>query len=87
MRKTETTPGGEPKPGETLSIKGVLTAQGVECQAFRGDNGTLYTLSGSIGSYRTGDRVCVKGHPVEMSICQQGTTIQVESIGPEGDCP
>ena len=46
-----------------------------------------FLLAGSIGSYRTGDQVCVRGRRVQMSTCQQGITITVEWIGPARDCP
>lgn len=61
-------------------VTGVLTEEGVECPALRGDNGRLYTLAGSTGTYGPGDRVKVRGARAEMSICQQGTTISVRSI-------
>src|ERR671930_274678 len=63
-------------------VKGTLTGEGVECPALRDQGGILYTLAGSIGSFRTGDRVCVKGHRVPVSSCQQGITIAVDWIGP-----
>ena len=68
-------------------VKGTLTSEGIECPALRDQGGILYTLAGSIGSYRTGDQVCVKGRRVQMSTCQQGITITVEWIGPARDCP
>src|SRR5206468_8531998 len=67
-------------------VKGTLTSEGIECPALRDQGGILYTLAGSIGSYRTGDQVCVKGRRVQMSTCQQGITITVEWIVPAGDC-
>ena len=70
-----------------LIVKGTLTGEGIECPALRDQGGILYTLAGSIGSYRTGDQVCVKGRRVQMSTCQQGITITVEWIGPARDCP
>lgn len=63
------------------TVRGVLTDEGVECPALRGDDGKLFTLSGPLGEFRTGDRVCVRGRPAEMSICQQGITLTVEWIG------
>src|SRR5919198_352026 len=69
-----------------LIVKGTLTNEGVECPALRDLGGILYTLAGSIESFRVGDHVCVKGHRVPMSSCQQGITITVEWIGPARDC-
>ena len=67
-------------------IEGVLTTEGVECPALRGDDGTLYTLAGDLGGFKPGDRVCVVPTYPEMSHCMQGTTVQVEWIG-GGACP
>lgn len=64
----------------TIKVAGVLTDEGVECQALRGNDGQLYTLTGDLGDFETGDRVRVIGTVAEVSICQQGTTIQVRSI-------
>jgi hypothetical protein len=64
----------------TVKVEGVLTDEGVECQALRGEDGQLYTLTGDLGGFATGDRVRVIGTVAEVSICQQGTTLQVRSI-------
>jgi hypothetical protein len=65
----------------SMTVTGVLTAEGVECPAMRGDDGTLYTLTmRDLGGLRTGDRVRVTGSVAEMSFCMQGTTINVASI-------
>lgn len=63
-----------------LVVTGVLTNEGVECPALRTDNGRLYTLAGSTSGFSAGDRVRVRGSRAEMSICQQGTTINVSKI-------
>lgn len=72
-----------PKPGKKVVVRGVLTDEGVECQALRGDDGILYTLAGVAGKmegFEVGDRVRVQGTVAEMSFCQQGTTIDVKKI-------
>ncbi len=69
-----------PKAGKKLVVRGVLTAEGVECPALRGDDGILYTLAGKTEGFEIGDRVRVEGTVAEMSICQQGTTIDVKKI-------
>jgi hypothetical protein len=61
-----------------------LTREGVECPAMRGDDGRLYTLAGDIGRFGPGDRVRVRGQRADASICQQGTTIEVERIRSAG---
>jgi ribosomal protein L19 len=66
-----------------ITVEGVLTDEGVECQALRGDDGELYTLTGDLGDFQVGDRVRVKGTVAEASICQQGTTIAVRRIMPD----
>ncbi len=63
-----------------VRFEGTLTSEGVECSAMRGEGGELYTLVGDIAGPNPGDRVCVEGTVAEFSICQQGTTINVERI-------
>lgn len=69
-----------PKAGKKVVVRGVLTDEGVECQALRGDDGILYTLAGKLEGFQVGDRVRVQGTVAEMSICQQGTTLDVKKI-------
>jgi len=64
----------------TIRVTGVITNDGVECTALRGDNGRLYTLAGGAGSFKSGDRVRVIGKVAGMSFCMQGTTIEVRRI-------
>jgi hypothetical protein len=66
--------------GQMINVRGTLTDEGVECQALRGDDGELYTLTGDLSGFEDGDRVKVRGTIAEVSICQQGTTIEVQSI-------
>ena len=66
--------------GQMINVRGTLTGEGVECQALRGDDGELYTLTGDLSGFEDGDRVKVRGTIAEVSICQQGTTIEVQSI-------
>lgn len=68
------------RPKKTITVIGTLIAGGVECQAFRSDMGQLYTLTGNLGRLRNGDKVTVVGRLVQISTCQQGTTLVVESI-------
>lgn len=63
-----------------LMRRGVLTDQGIQCQAFRDEAGVLYTLVGDLGGFVTGDHVQVIGRVVAMSICMQGTTLEVLGI-------
>jgi hypothetical protein len=65
-------------------VRGVLTDEGVECQAMRGDGNALYTLVGDLKGCKTGDKVKVAGHIAAMSYCMQGTTIGVTDIVKEG---
>lgn len=71
--------GPVPRDG-ILRINGILTDEGVECPALRGDDGQLYTLTGDLSAAAIGDEVCVDGQLVEISICQQGTTLHVEEL-------
>ena len=61
--------------------KGELTAEGVECQAFRSDTGELFTLIGDLEGYGNGDKVVVCGTVAEISFCMQGTTLVISYIG------
>jgi len=67
--------------GKSLTIIGTLTDEGVECRAMRdARSNVLYTLTGDLAGYKTGDRVRVTGTVAEISFCQQGTTISVTTI-------
>jgi uncharacterized protein DUF5818 len=65
---------------QSMTVTGKLTNEGAECKAMRGDDGKLYTLTGDLKGFRTGDRVKVTGRIAEMSTCMQGTTLGVEKI-------
>jgi cyclophilin family peptidyl-prolyl cis-trans isomerase len=73
-------PESPPPEPQTVRLRGVLTDEGVECQAMTGDDGRLYTLVGDLSAVKVGDRVEVTGKRAEISTCQQGVTIEVESI-------
>ena len=64
----------------TVTVVGRLTDEGIECRAMRARGGKLYTLTGDLSDFATGDRVTVQGIPQRISICQQGTTLKVEKI-------
>ena len=70
-------------PGGRLMrcYKGVLTDEGVECQAFRSEDGELFTLIGDLERFGNGDKVVVCGTIAEISFCMQGTTLVVSYIG------
>jgi LysM repeat protein len=75
----------DPEPDEiNVVVTGTLTREGAECQAMRGDDGKLYTLAGEFRGFRPGDRVRVEGRIAEVSICMQGTTIDVRRIEDAG---
>jgi hypothetical protein len=65
--------------GAPVSVTGTLTDQGVPCWALRGDDGVLYTFrrTPETRQFKPGDRIRVEGRIVEISICQQGTTVVV----------
>ncbi len=73
-------PGAAVAQRTSITVEGVLTDEGVDCQALRGDDGQIYTLTGDLGDFQVGDRVRVTGTVAEVSICQQGTTIEVRRI-------
>jgi len=74
------------KPAGRLSVHGALT-EGAECPLLVASDGKRYSLTGSLGTFHIGDRVCVHGTVAEASICMAGdATLAIESIAPEDDC-
>ncbi len=63
-----------------LTVTGTLVGGGVECPLLRADDGRLYSLAGDTGAFSRGERVRVEGRLAEVSICQQGATIQIRRI-------
>lgn len=65
----------------TVTLSGHLTDEGVECPAFRADDGTLYTLNGVATEDLAGrDRVRIRGRIAEAGFCMQGTPLIVENM-------
>lgn len=76
---------GEPgDDGDLVSVQGTVTGEGVECPVLRTSEGELYSLTGDLGDLGPGDRVRVEGTVAEVSICMQGTTLQVQALEPIG---
>lgn len=76
-------PDGAPpseEPDDRRTVAGVMTEEGVECPAMRGQDGQLYTLIGDLEGFGTGDFVEVRGVEPEVDFCQQGITIEIEDI-------
>ena len=72
---------GQGDENRAVRVTGVLTDEGVECPALRGDDGQLYTLTPrDLQGFQVGDRVTVVGKAAEISFCQQGTTLEVKNI-------
>jgi hypothetical protein len=67
-------------PGGRVTLNGTMSDEGVECAGLEDASGALYTLTGSDDWPEAGTAVTVEGTIAEMSICQQGLTIAVESI-------
>jgi hypothetical protein len=69
---------------EEITVVGTINSDGVECTAMTGDDGTLYTLTprDAIGLTQPGTRIKVTGTVAEVSMCQQGTTIEVAKVEP-----
>lgn len=80
-REAEEDPIGEAGEAGQVLLEGELTDEGVECQAFRSDEGDLYTLVGNVKEFVAGDRVRIVATPVRMSTCMQGTTVEIIEIG------
>ena len=72
---------GQGDENRSVRITGVLTDEGVECPALRGDDGQIYTLTPrDLQGFEVGDRVAVVGKVAEISFCNQGTTLEVQKI-------
>jgi hypothetical protein len=70
-----------PAPGTRVDVSGTLSNEGVECPAFRGDDGKLYTLTDpAAGGFKPGDRVHVVGEVAGMSMCLQGIPLTGTTI-------
>jgi hypothetical protein len=69
-------------PDRSLTVRGRVSDEGVECTALRGEQGELYTLAGELGDVRPGDALEVEGTLAEVSFCQQGITIDVRAVRP-----
>lgn len=67
--------------GGALCLRGTLTDEGIECQAFRSEAGDLYTLVGDLKGFQNGEQVVVCGEIAAVSFCMQGTTINFTWIG------
>jgi LysM repeat protein len=77
-------PDGPAEGPQMRTVSGVLTTEGVECQAMRSRDWELYTLIGDLEGYDDGDVVEVRGEVQEVSICQQGITLDVDEISRSG---
>ncbi|HET9939815.1 MAG TPA: DUF5818 domain-containing protein [Candidatus Eisenbacteria bacterium] len=74
------------KPGKEIKAHGLLAA-GAECPMLETSDGHRYALAGSLESFKTGDRVCVRGKVAGASICMAGeATLTIESIEAESAC-
>jgi len=64
-------------------VTGILTDQGVVCQAMRGDDGELYTFEAIPEGLKTGDRISVIKSTTNfriVSTCDQGKVLHWDSI-------
>ena len=65
-----------------VSLDGKLTSEGVECPVMRTDDGKLYSLALRAPQLKffPGQKIHVEGTIAQFSICQQGTTIEVDKL-------
>jgi hypothetical protein len=78
--------GGEAEGGnESRILVGKITAEDVECPAFRDQGGALYSLLGDLGGFGPGDGVYLRGLVGAMSYCMRGTPISVLEIAASCD--
>jgi hypothetical protein len=68
------------KTGKSVTAVGTLM-KGVECQAMKEDKtGSVFTFTKMPKGFKNGDHVKVTGTVVDISICQQGTTLAITKI-------
>ena len=73
-------------PTKEITTHGLLAA-GAECPMLEANDGHKYALAGSLGSFKTCDRVCGHGEVAGASICMAGdATLKIESIKAESAC-
>ena len=65
-----------------VALDGTMTDEGVECPTMRTDDGTLYSLALRTPQNQIfpGQKIHVEGTVAQISICQQGTTIEVDKL-------
>ncbi len=63
-----------------IAVSGVVTDEGVECRAMRGDDGVLYTFRDLPDEIEAGDRIEVRGAEMGDSTCQQGVTLRTVRV-------
>jgi hypothetical protein len=68
-------------------VTGRIEAGGVECPAFRGDDGNLYSLLGVAGRVVAGAPACVCNRRAPISHCMRGTALTVATVFLSGLCP
>ena len=78
-------PPPEPKPGESVHIRGRLD-EDVDCRLLRAEGGRVYSLSERLPNQRNGARVCVHGTIAVVSQCMHAPTIEVEEVRPYSSC-
>lgn len=77
--------------GPILILNTVMTAEGVECAAVRGSDGTLYTIPSMPHTFKQGDKLNIMvADPIVpfASFCQQGETIEwirIEQVSDNGE--
>ena len=63
-----------------ITVTGVVTDEGVECRAMRGDDGVFYTFTDLPDEIQAGDRIEVRGTEMGDSTCQQGVTLRTVRV-------
>ena len=72
--------------GQSVTLQGEVVS-GAECPMLRLEGDRRVSLTGDLGRFGPGDRVCVRGTVAEMSFCMAGeATIAVTSIAPADSC-
>ena len=85
-----------PVPGRIMRPKAPLSAmpaklvgelrEGVECPLIEASDGRRFALVGDLRGHPIGERVCVAGEPLAVSVCMQGPAMRVKRIGSPADC-
>ena len=79
-------PPRDPKPGESVKLRGTL-GEDVDCRLFRSEAGKTYSIAGTLRGLPNGSKICLYATVAEASQCLTTPTLEVQSVRPWSSCP